>query len=144
MEHDWAKDAGRRRYLWVTPEDFAVPGNLYESGAQHKRQQAFRVRVMAGGDEVDEVAADQASPSRQVSARELLAEAQRRFSPIRLALAHTTAPGGIKVAMTLLGGDAGPNRGPIALPTEGEREKIKAVLRRVVGPDGAAGTPGIA
>ncbi|MFO0808423.1 MAG: 4-hydroxy-tetrahydrodipicolinate synthase [Gemmataceae bacterium] len=60
-------------------------------------------------------------------------EAQRRFSPVRLALSHTTAPGGIKVAMSLLGVSAGPNRGPIGLPTEAEREKIKAVLRRVIG-----------
>ena len=52
MEHDWAKGAGSRRYLWVTPDDFRVPGNLRESAAKHKRQLAFRKRVMAGGERI--------------------------------------------------------------------------------------------
>ncbi len=52
MEHDWARDAGRPRYLWVTPEDFPVPGTLHESDGQFARQQAFRKRVMAGGERI--------------------------------------------------------------------------------------------
>jgi len=52
MEHDWARDAGRKRYLWVTPENFPVPGNLREPAAKHKRQLAFRKRVMAGGERI--------------------------------------------------------------------------------------------
>jgi tetratricopeptide (TPR) repeat protein len=52
MEHDWAKEAGRRRYLYVTPDDFPVPGNLRDTDEQHERQQAFRKRVMDGGERV--------------------------------------------------------------------------------------------
>ncbi len=52
MEHDWAKEAGRRRHLWVSPDDFPVPGNLRESDAEHERQQAFRQKVMAGGERI--------------------------------------------------------------------------------------------
>src|SRR5262245_26997440 len=52
MEHDWAKEAGRRRYLWVAPDNFRVPGNLRESDEQHARQTAFRGRVMAGGERI--------------------------------------------------------------------------------------------
>jgi tetratricopeptide (TPR) repeat protein len=52
MEYDWAKQAGRRRFLWVTADDFPVPGNLRESDAQHARQQAFRGRLMAGGERI--------------------------------------------------------------------------------------------
>jgi tetratricopeptide (TPR) repeat protein len=36
----------------VTPDDFPVPGNLRESDAEHVRQQAFRTRVMAGGERI--------------------------------------------------------------------------------------------
>ena len=46
MEHDWAKEAGRRRYIWVAPDDFPVPGNMRENDEQHGRQVAFRGRVM--------------------------------------------------------------------------------------------------
>jgi tetratricopeptide (TPR) repeat protein len=49
MEHDWARDAGRPRYLWVAPDNFAVPDNLRESDELHARQMAFRKRVMGGG-----------------------------------------------------------------------------------------------
>jgi len=49
MEHDWAAAAGKRRYVWVAPDDFPVPGNLRESDAEHARQQAFRTRLMADG-----------------------------------------------------------------------------------------------
>jgi tetratricopeptide (TPR) repeat protein len=46
IEHDAARDAGRRRFLWVTPDDFRVAANLRESDALHERQLAFRKRVM--------------------------------------------------------------------------------------------------
>ncbi len=52
MEHDWARDAGRARYLWVAPDDFAVPGNTRESDELHARQMAFRKRVMGGGERI--------------------------------------------------------------------------------------------
>jgi hypothetical protein len=47
IEHDCAKDAGRRRFVWVSPEAFPVPGNLPESRSEHRRQLAFRKRIMA-------------------------------------------------------------------------------------------------
>jgi tetratricopeptide (TPR) repeat protein len=50
MEHDWAKEARRRRFVWVTPDDFPVPGSMRESDAEHGRQQAFRKRIMGGGE----------------------------------------------------------------------------------------------
>jgi tetratricopeptide (TPR) repeat protein len=49
MEYDWAAGAGKRRYVWITPDDLLVPGNLRESDAEHGRQQAFRTRLMADG-----------------------------------------------------------------------------------------------
>ena len=52
MEHDWAKDAGSRRYLYVTPDNFPVPGNLRDTDEQYARQQAFRKRVIEGGERV--------------------------------------------------------------------------------------------
>jgi tetratricopeptide (TPR) repeat protein len=52
MEHDFAKEAGRRRYIWVAPDDFPVPGNIRESDAEHGRQGNFRKRVMAGGERI--------------------------------------------------------------------------------------------
>ncbi len=52
MEHNWARDAGRARYLWVAPENFAVPGNARESDELHARQMAFRKRVMGGGERI--------------------------------------------------------------------------------------------
>jgi hypothetical protein len=52
MEHEWAKEAGRRRFLWVAPDDFPVPGNLRESDHQHQRQMAFRARLMADGERI--------------------------------------------------------------------------------------------
>jgi tetratricopeptide (TPR) repeat protein len=45
MEHDWARGAGRRRYLWVSPDDFPVPGDLHESDGMFARQLAFRKRI---------------------------------------------------------------------------------------------------
>lgn len=52
MEHDWARDAGRRRYIWVAPDNFPVPGNLHESAVKHKRQRTFRKRIMAAGERI--------------------------------------------------------------------------------------------
>jgi hypothetical protein len=52
MEHAWAMEASRRRYLWVAPDDFPVPGNLRESDDQHGRQLAFRGRVMGAGERI--------------------------------------------------------------------------------------------
>ncbi len=52
MEHDWARDAGRPRYLWVMPDDFPLPGNMRESDELHARQLAFRKRVMGGGERI--------------------------------------------------------------------------------------------
>ena len=46
------KSAGAARYLWVSPDDFSVPGNLRESDAAHERQLAFRKRVMSGGERI--------------------------------------------------------------------------------------------
>jgi tetratricopeptide (TPR) repeat protein len=52
MEHDWAKQAGVRRFLYVAPDDFPVPGDLRETDEQYARQQAFRRRLMEGGERV--------------------------------------------------------------------------------------------
>jgi hypothetical protein len=52
MEHEWAKDGGRRRFLWVTPNDFPVPGDQREGDAAHARQVAFRTRVMGAGERI--------------------------------------------------------------------------------------------
>ncbi len=52
MEHDWARDAGRPRYLWVAPDDFPVPGNMRESDEEYARQTAFRKRVIGGGERI--------------------------------------------------------------------------------------------
>jgi len=50
IEHDCAKDAGRKRFIWVSPDNFPVPGNIHETRAEYRRQLAFRARVMAGGE----------------------------------------------------------------------------------------------
>jgi tetratricopeptide (TPR) repeat protein len=52
MEHDWAREKGVSRYIWVAPDDFPVPGNIRENDRLHKRQQAFRGRVMANGERI--------------------------------------------------------------------------------------------
>ena len=52
MEHDWAKEAGCRRYLYVAPDNFPVPGHLRDTDEQYARQQAFRKRVMDGGERI--------------------------------------------------------------------------------------------
>lgn len=46
LEHDWAEEAGRPRLIYVAPDTFPVPGNLHESKAEHRRQLAFRQRMM--------------------------------------------------------------------------------------------------
>lgn len=52
MEHDWARKAGVRRYLWVAPHDFPVAGHIRESDVVHARQQAFRTKIMANGERI--------------------------------------------------------------------------------------------
>jgi len=52
MEHDWAKEAQCRRYLYVAPDSFPVPGDLRDTDEQYERQQAFRRRVMDGGERI--------------------------------------------------------------------------------------------
>jgi tetratricopeptide (TPR) repeat protein len=52
MEHDWAREAGRRRFLWVTPDDLPLAGSLRESDEQHGRQVAFRGRVKGAGERI--------------------------------------------------------------------------------------------
>jgi tetratricopeptide (TPR) repeat protein len=49
MEHDWAASAAKPRYVWITPSNFSVPGDLRESDAEHERQQTFRASLMADG-----------------------------------------------------------------------------------------------
>jgi tetratricopeptide (TPR) repeat protein len=43
IEYDCAKSEGR--YIYVTPDDFPVPGNLRETKAAHHRQLEFRKRI---------------------------------------------------------------------------------------------------
>ncbi len=52
MEHDWAREKGVSRYIWVAPDDFLVPGNIRENDELHGRQQAFRKSVMANGERI--------------------------------------------------------------------------------------------
>jgi len=52
MEHDWAKQAGLRRYIYVAPSGFKIADELRETDAQYDRQQAFRNRMMAGGERI--------------------------------------------------------------------------------------------
>jgi tetratricopeptide (TPR) repeat protein len=47
MEYDWAKEAGRHRFIYMSSDTFPVPGNLRETSAEHKRLLAFRKRIMA-------------------------------------------------------------------------------------------------
>src|SRR5579884_2962865 len=57
-------------------------------------------------------------------------EAQRRLSPVRLALTLGTAPGGVKAALALLGMSLGPSRSPVApLPPE-KQQKMRAALEQ--------------
>jgi 4-hydroxy-tetrahydrodipicolinate synthase len=54
--------------------------------------------------------------------------AQRRLSPVRLALTIGTAPGVVKQAMALIGWDVGPSRSPIAPLSSENRAKLKEIL----------------
>jgi len=54
--------------------------------------------------------------------------AQLKLSPVRIAGAAGTAPGGIKAAMNALGVACGPNRSPIAPLSPDQRQKILDVL----------------
>jgi Domain of unknown function (DUF4062) len=86
IEHDWAMEAGRRRFLWVAPDDLPVPGNLRESDEQHSRQAAFRRRVMDAGQCIVSQK-DFGSPELLASeiANHLLTQAMTRdlFAPMR-------------------------------------------------------------
>jgi len=59
---------------------------------------------------------------------------QLRLSPLRLGLAIGTAPGAIKAAMNLLGMSVGPSRSPIAPLSADKQEKLRGILKQVVGP----------
>ena len=54
--------------------------------------------------------------------------AQRRLSPVRIALTMGTAPGVVKQAMALCGWDVGPSRSPIAPLSVEKRTKLKEIL----------------
>jgi 4-hydroxy-tetrahydrodipicolinate synthase len=54
--------------------------------------------------------------------------AQKRLSPVRLALMIGTAPGVVKQAMQLIGWDVGPSRSPIAPLSGDKRAKLKEIL----------------
>jgi 4-hydroxy-tetrahydrodipicolinate synthase len=54
--------------------------------------------------------------------------AQKRLSPVRLALALGTAPGGVKAALSLLGLSIGPSRAPVAALPPDKQQKMKACL----------------
>lgn len=57
--------------------------------------------------------------------------AQKRLSPLRMALALGTQPSGVKSALTLLGLGIGPCRSPVAALAGEKQEKMRAVLRQV-------------
>lgn len=52
MEHDWAREQGLRRHIWVAPDDFPVPGHLRESDDEYQRQCAFRNHIRGGGERI--------------------------------------------------------------------------------------------
>ncbi len=56
---------------------------------------------------------------------------QLQLSPLRLTLAIGTAPGGIKMAMNLLGLNVGPSRSPIAPLSPDKQEKVRAIMRQL-------------
>jgi 4-hydroxy-tetrahydrodipicolinate synthase len=59
--------------------------------------------------------------------------AQLRLSPLRLGMAMGTAPGAVKAAMNLLGMNVGPSRSPIAPLSADKQEKMRAILKQVMG-----------
>jgi 4-hydroxy-tetrahydrodipicolinate synthase len=54
--------------------------------------------------------------------------AQLRLNPVRLSLALSTAPGGVKAALELLGMSIGPSRSPIAPLSAEKRSRMRAAL----------------
>ena len=54
--------------------------------------------------------------------------AQRRLSPVRIALTIGTAPGVVKQALALTGWDVGPSRSPIAPLSPDKKQKLKEIL----------------
>lgn len=54
--------------------------------------------------------------------------AQKRLSPVRIALTIGTAPGVVKQAMAMIGWDVGPSRSPIAPLSAEKRAKLKEIL----------------
>jgi len=56
--------------------------------------------------------------------------AQAKLSPVRLSLTLGTAPGPVKVAMKLVGQDAGPSRSPLGPLPADKLEKMKAMLKQ--------------
>jgi 4-hydroxy-tetrahydrodipicolinate synthase len=54
--------------------------------------------------------------------------AQKRLSPVRIALMMATAPGVVKQAMALCGWDVGPSRSPIAPLTPEKRARLREIL----------------
>ena len=54
--------------------------------------------------------------------------AQKRLSPVRIALMMGTAPGVVKQAMAIAGWDVGPSRSPIAPLSAEKRAKLNEIL----------------
>jgi 4-hydroxy-tetrahydrodipicolinate synthase len=54
--------------------------------------------------------------------------AQKRLSPVRIALTIGTSPGVVKQAMALVGWDVGPSRSPITPLSADKRAKLKEIL----------------
>ena len=54
--------------------------------------------------------------------------AQLRLNPVRLSLALSTHPGGVKAALALLGREIGPSRSPIAPLSAEKQQKMRAML----------------
>ena len=62
LEFDWATEAGKPRFVCVTPDNFPVPAAIRETDEIYARQQDFRRRVMADGANV--ISQDFSSPDR--------------------------------------------------------------------------------
>jgi 4-hydroxy-tetrahydrodipicolinate synthase len=54
--------------------------------------------------------------------------AQLRLNPVRMSLTLSTAPGGVKAALALLGKDIGPSRSPIAPLSAEKQQKMRTML----------------
>jgi 4-hydroxy-tetrahydrodipicolinate synthase len=55
--------------------------------------------------------------------------AQLRLNPIRMSLGLSTAPGGVKAALALLGQSIGPSRSPVAAPAPEKLDRMRGMLR---------------